>query len=355
MKDPMPQNKRFPLNAVPGYAAALPGIQLGARVPTDASDDDLRFLRQIGVEWAVVSLGHLHEHSRAVYVALRERFARFGLQIYRIANHALHNMDDVVLNLPGRDARIQAYLNYIRDLGAAGIRYATYAHMPNGIWTTGDEEIRGGATGRAFRLDRPGVGTMPGHAWRGELTHGRRYSEDELWDNYTYFIRQVVPVAEEAGVRIGIHPDDPPAHAVGGIPRCIFSSFEGYRRAIELADSGNIGVCLCIGCWLEGGERMGKSVVETIRYFGSRGKLFKVHMRNVTAPLPAGFVETFLDDGYGDMPAVMRALQEVGFDGLVISDHIPQMVGGRYASEALAVGYIKGLVHSMVAVEPQPH
>ena len=347
----MSQPERFLLRAGAGYTAARPGIQIGARVPADASDDDLRFLRQVGVEWAVISLGHLPEHSRAAYLALRERFAIFGLQIYRIANHTLHNMDAVVLNLPGRDAKIEAYLQYIRDLGAAGIRYATYAHMPNGIWTTGDEEIRGGATGRAFRLGQPGIGTMPGRTWQGELTHGRRYSEDEMWENYGYFIRKVAPVAEEAGVRIGIHPDDPPVYDVGGVPRCIFGSFDGYRRAIEIAGSPNIGVCLCVGCWLEGGERMGRSVVETIRYFGGMGKLFKVHLRNVTAPLPEGFVETFLDDGYGDMAAVIRALHEVRFDGLVISDHIPHMVGGRYASEALAVGYMKGLLH---AIAQQP-
>jgi mannonate dehydratase len=167
--------------------------------------------------------------------------------------------------------------------------------------------------------------------------------KQSMWDNYIHFIRQVVPVAEEAGVRIGIRPDDPPVYDVGGIPRCIFGSFAGYCRALELADSPNIGVCLCVGCWLEGGERMGRSVIETIRYFGGLGKLFKVHLRNVTAPLPAGFVETFLDDGYGDMAAVVRALHEVGFDGLAISDHIPNMVGGRYASEALAVGAMKGL------------
>jgi mannonate dehydratase len=343
----VPETVRYPMKAVPGYSSSRLGMQIGSRLPIPTSDDDLRFVGQIGVEWAVVSLGMLPEHNAAAYAALRERFAAFGLQIYRIANHPLQNMSEVTLNLPGRDAKIEQYLQYIRNLGAAGIRYATGGHAPNGIWTTGDEPIRGGATSRAFRLGRPAMGTMPDRTYHGELTHGRRYSEEELWDNYAYFIRKVVPVAEEAGVRIGIHPDDPPVYDVGGIPRCIFGSFDGYKRALEIADSPNIGMCLCVGCWLEGGERMGKSVVETIRYFGSRGKIFKVHLRNVTAPLPEGFVETYLDDGYGDMEAVMRALHEVQFDGLVISDHVPHMVGGRYASEALAVGYMKGLLREI--------
>ena len=129
-------------------------------------------------------------------------------------------------------------------------------------------------------------------------------------------------MAEEAGVRIGIHPDDPPQPVLAGVPRCIFSSFEGYKKALEIANSPNIGMCLCVGCWLEGGPLMGKDAVETIKYFGGRKKLFKVHFRNVSAPLPH-FTETLLDDGYYDMYKVMKALVDVNFDGIAIPDHIP--------------------------------
>lgn len=183
--------------------------------------------------------------------------------------------------------------------------------------------------------------------WEAPLSHGRTYSEDELWDNYAYFVRQVAPVAEDAGVYIGIHPDDPPVYPLGGIPRCIFGSFEGYKRALEIADSPNIGMCLCVGCWLEGGVAMGKDVVETIRYFGSQRKLFKVHLRNVTAPMPEGFVETYLDDGYQDMWAIVHALQQVQYDGVIISDHLQQMVGGRWAAEGWAIGYMRALIQAV--------
>jgi mannonate dehydratase len=158
-----------------------------------------------------------------------------------------------------------------------------------------------------------------------------------------YFIKQVVPVAEEFGVRIGIHPDDPPVPELGGIPRCIFSSFEGYKRALEIADSPNVGMCLCVGCWLEGGEMMGKDVLETIRYFGNLGKLFKIHFRNVEAPLPH-FVETFLNSGYMDMYKVMKALRDVDFDGVVIADHIPRMGSGGWLGTAYTVGYMQALL-----------
>jgi mannonate dehydratase len=169
------------------------------------------------------------------------------------------------------------------------------------------------------------------------------YSKQEIWDNYTYFIKAVVPLAEELGIRIGVHPDDPPAPELGGIPRCIFSSFDGYKRALEIANSPNVGMCLCVGCWLEGGPLMGKDVVETIHYFGGQGKLFKVHFRNVNAPLPH-FVETFIDNGYMDMYNVMKALKEVNFDGVVIPDHIPGMVGERRVGTAYSIGMMKALL-----------
>jgi mannonate dehydratase len=256
-------------------------------------------------------------------------------------------MQEVTLNLPGRDQKIEEYKAYLRHLGKAGIYYTTYAHMGNGIWSTARETTRGGASARGFDLAK--AYTEEGSGWwnekrfRGPLTQGRVYSEKEIWDNYTYFIKQVVPVAEEAGVRIGIHPDDPPVPVLGGVPRCIFGNFEGYQRAFEIADSPNVGMCLCCGTWDEGGELMGKNVLETINYFGKQGKIFKIHFRNISAPLPH-FVETFVDDGYIDMWTVMRALRQVNFNGVMIPDHIPDMIGGSRAGNAYAIAYMKALL-----------
>jgi mannonate dehydratase len=186
------------------------------------------------------------------------------------------------------------------------------------------------------------------HPWSGvyyktPLSHGRRYAEDEIWDNFTFFIKEVAPVAEEAGVRIGIHPDDPPVPELAGVPRCIFSSFDGYKRALEIADSPNVGMCLCVGCWLEGGDLMGQGVLETIKYFGAQHKIFKVHFRNVNAPLPH-FVETFVDNGYMDMYKVMKALKEADFNGVIIPDHIPTMANDPKLGTAFTLGYMKALL-----------
>jgi mannonate dehydratase len=340
----MTEPNLYPLKAVPGYRSSRPGIQVGIQLAPDASAEDMRFARQLGVEWVMTSLPQGVEATPSAYKAVCDRFAAEGLKVYRLANHSCHNMEAVTLGLADRDAKIQEYLTYLRNISRVGVRYATYAHMANGIWSTEPEAIRGEAKGRALRLQDTPAGDWVGKAYFGPLTHDRRYTEEELWDNYEYFIRTVVPVAEGEGIRIGIHPDDPPVYELGGIPRCIFGTFKGYVKALEIADSPNIGVCLCCGCWLEGGDAMGADLLTAVREFGTKGKLFKVHFRNVTAPLPDGFVETFLDDGYMDMGRVTRALRDVGFDGAVISDHGQTMVGGRYASEAFAIGYMKGLL-----------
>jgi mannonate dehydratase len=176
------------------------------------------------------------------------------------------------------------------------------------------EAARGGAPARGFDLAKADKGYWNGKAFEAPLAHGRKYTREEIWENYVYFIKQVKPVAEELGIRIGIHPDDPPVEELAGVPRCIFANFDGYKKALEIADSPNIGMCLCVGCWLEDGKRMGRNAEETIRYFGGQKKLFKVHFRNVTQPLPH-FVEIFADAGYAKMYPIMKALQDADFRG----------------------------------------
>lgn len=324
-----------------------PGLKIAAQVNPEPDEAELAFIQQMGVEY-VVLWTNAEKASAEYYASRRALFGAHGLKVYGFGDSDVHNQDAIVLGLPNRDAKIEEYKQHLRNLGKAGIPYTTYAHMANGIWSTQPELTRGGAPARAFNLEAAEKGHWAGTEYSMPLTHGREYSQEEIWDNFVYFIRQVVPVAEEAGVRIGIHPDDPPVPELGGIPRCIFSSFEGYRRALEIADSPNVGICLCVGCWLEGGSLMGKDVFETIRYFGEQKKLFKVHFRNVNQPLPY-FVETFIDDGYMDMYHVMKALRAVDFDGVMIPDHIPTMAGDRRVSTAFTIGYMKALMERVNA------
>jgi mannonate dehydratase len=323
-----------------------PGIKIAHNVSPEPTPEDLQFLQALGVKY--VTAWAKPDKATPEYYASRKRlFADAGLTLYGFGNLGVHNQDDIVLNLPGRDAKIEAYKQHLRNLAAAGIPYTTYAHMGNGIWSSPRETSRG-ASARAFDLNHRAMGNWDGRAYDLPLSHGRVFSQDEIWDNYTYFIRAVAPLAEELGVLIGIHPDDPPQPMLGGVPRCIFSSFDGYRRALEIAGSPNVGMCLCVGCWLEGGPLMGRGVLETIRYFGEQGKIFKVHFRNVDAPLPH-FVETFLDNGYMDMRKVMLALQQVNYNGILILDHIPQIVNNNQISAAYTIGYIQALLAGVTA------
>jgi mannonate dehydratase len=318
-------------------------IKLCVQSGATPSDEQLLFLKQLGAEY--VSVASTPELRTAEgFLQIKKRYADAGITVYNIGNTSVHNMPEVTLNLPGRDQKIEEYKQYLRNLGQAGITYTTYAHMGNGIWTSGRVAVRG-ASAREFDENSPDArGNWDGNVFTGPLSHGRIFSKDEIWDNYTYFIKQVAPVAEQSGVHIGIHPDDPPVPVLAGVPRCIFGNFDGYRRAMEIANSPNVGICLCCGTWLEGGKKLtGKDPEEMIRYFGAR-KIWKIHFRNVNAPLPH-FVETFMDDGYYDMWKIMKALRDVNFDGIVILDHSPTMVGGNYTQTAYGFAYMKALLN----------
>ena len=180
-------------------------------------------------------------------------------------------------------------------------------------------------------------------------THGRAYTSEEVWDNYAYFIRQMVPVCAEAGVRLALHPNDPPSpQPLGGIP-CLIHSFDTYRRAFAIADSvgaggSALGMEFCCGCWLEGGAGFG-DIFDGIRTFTAEDRILIVHFRNVTAPLPV-FTETFLDNGYMDMYRVMRTFVQAGYHGTMILDHSPKFAGdyAKGSGTAYALGYMRALM-----------
>jgi len=354
---PSPSRRQFAATiaaaaAVPAAAAKKPlqplspGIKISLQIPTEPSDEDLQFANQLGVEYVNIPTGG-ERSTLETFKRLKAKVEAAGLKVWNIGNSNVHNMPEVTLNLPGRDKKIEEYKQFLRNLAEAGIYYTTYAHMGNGIWSSERETTRGGASARAFRMETA-KGYWVGKVFEPPLTHGRKFTKEELWENYTYFIKQVVPVAEELGIRIGIHPDDPPVPELGGVPRCIFGNFDGYVRALEIANSPNIGVCLCCGTWMEGGKGMGKDVYEAVRAFAKMGKLWKIHFRNVTAPIPY-FVETFVDNGYTDMRKLMKTLVEVDFRGNLIADHVPQMVGHRMVGWAYSIGYIKALYASAKA------
>ncbi|MBP85188.1 MAG: D-mannonate dehydratase [Planctomycetaceae bacterium] len=323
-----------PRTAIDEYDPA--NVKLARRVPGSLSDDDMRFLQQLGLRWVRVDLTR-EQANLGFLKGLQERFARYDISIYS-AVHPVQASVKIGLGLDGRDAEIAEYQQFLQALGRLKIPVAGYAFHPGNTYSTGRIEHRGYSV-RLFDLD----------VFRRKFEKqmfDREYTAEEMWDNYEYFMRRVLPVAEDSEVRLALHPDDPPVEMMNGVAK-LFTHYEGYRRADEIANhSPYWGVLLCVGTWSEGGNKMGKDVFEMIRHFGSKEKLFAIHFRNVSGTLPR-FYETFPDDGYQDMPRVMRTLREVGFNGSAIGDHIPQMIndtGLQQAGAAYCVAYMRALL-----------
>lgn len=331
----------LPLAAAAPLRAAIdeydPGnIKLAHRTPWNASDDELLFLKQIGLRWARLEYGSQDPRVDALR-QVQKRFAGFGLQIYGAVPEAYRSLR-IQLGQPGRDQDIETYRTFLRSLGALGILVAPYDFHPANTYTTAVVERRG-YRAREFNL----------HDFRTKVEKqrfDREYSAEEIWACYTYFIKAVLPVAEEAGVKMALHPDDPPLAKMNGVAK-LFINYEGYRRAEQVAGgSAAWGIRLCVGTWAEGGDQMGKDVFEMIRDFGGRGKIYDVDFRNVTSPLPR-FVETFPDDGYLDMYQVMKALRQVRFNGSAVPDHVPELAGDtgiRRAGTAYCIAAMRALL-----------
>lgn len=301
------------------------------------TDDDLLFLRQIGLEWARLEFGETDDAGFDVLKAWKDRFARYGIKIYSGVHYSYRN-PKVQLGQPGRDEHIERYRIFLRDMGRLQIPVASYDFHPANTYTTKMVQRRGYTT-RQFDLED----------FRTKVekpAFDREYSADDIWSSYTYFMKAVLPAAEEAGVKLALHPDDPPLARMNGVAK-LFTHYDGYHRAEQIAGGSKAwGLTFCVGTWSEGGTKMGKDVFEMIRDFGGRGKIFEVHFRNVTGPLPH-FDETFPDDGYMDMYQVMKALRQVRFTGAAEPDHVPKLAGDTgllRAGSAYCISYMKALL-----------
>ncbi|MBT4499374.1 MAG: mannonate dehydratase, partial [Gemmatimonadetes bacterium] len=176
-----------------------------------------------------------------------------------------------------------------------------------------------------------------------ELTHGRAYTTEEMWANYEYYLERLLPVAEEAGITLALHPDDPPVPSLGGIPR-LFHDFAGFKRAIDTFDSPNHGLDFCMGCWSEMGGH--EKVMEGIRHFAGRKRIVYIHFRDVIGG-PDCFHECFIDEGQVDTFEVVKTLKELDFDGFMITDHVPHVVGDSpwgHRGRAHAIGFMQALI-----------
>jgi mannonate dehydratase len=293
---------------------------------------------------------------------LRDRCESAGLVVEGIENVPYRHWDKVLRGQPGREEQLENYRTTIRNMAAAGIPVLGHHFLPTYVWRTDLEaKGRGGARVTAFDAARVDEGNaLAGYKLTPRQPFEEPIGSEQMWENYAVFLEAVLPVAEEVGVRLAVHPDDPPTGTpLGGVAR-ILSSPESLKQAYELSGGSPAwGLDLCLGTVSEmAGE---ESVNRVIDFFGPRGRIFYVHFRDVQGVVPR-FQECFLGEGNYDPAAVLRRLAMVGFDGFIIDDHVPAMVGDEdtwadtasaaYVSRgrAHAIGYLQGLMNALQSV-----
>ena len=245
------------------------------------------------------------------------------------------------LGLPGRDEEIQTAIDLIQNLGKLGVEVWCYEWMPIFNWMRTSTTIRSRGGALVTGYDHSLMEDAP-------LTEYGEVSEETLWENLEYFLKAVLPVAEEAGVKLAMHPDDPPRSPIRGLGR-IMRSVDNFQRLLDIVPSPMNGITLCQGNF----TLMTDDLPPAIRKFGD--KIFFVHMRDVRGHADK-FEETFHDDGKTDMLACMQAYKDIGFEGVLRPDHVPTMEGDNndhagYSSigRLFAIGYIKGLRQAVYA------
>lgn len=329
----------------------------------DLTEERLRFAAQIGASGLQMNNPTLPGETRweeGDVRALVEKVAAAGLRFEAIENVPTHFYHKAMLGLEGRDEQIENYKATIRAVARAGVPVLGYHFMPNSVWTTDSQaRTRGGATARQFdmavveanadnlELLRSFMPTTLGRASSMPVfgKDGPQVSEAQMWENYEYFIKAVLPVAEEEGLRLALHPDDPPVPMLGGVAR-LFYKPENFKKAYEIAGrSPAWALDLCLGCCSEmpGGK---DNVREMIEYFAPRAALAYIHFRDVQGTVP-NFTECFIGDGNYDPAEVMVLLAKNGFDGFLLDDHVPKMEGDsdwNHRGRAHAIGYLQGLL-----------
>ncbi len=335
-------------------------MRICAYAGLDAQDDYLRLLKQYGVNDVVLSSISHPDFARRFsaenadkagahwdfldLVHVRKRCEDAGMRVAAIENPVpAWCYDRVMLGLPGRDQQLENLIITIRNMGRAGVPAFGYHWMVN----------QRGATRNSWRtsLTTPGRGGSQVSSFEMEIAkhsplfRDREYTEDEMWANYAYFIEAIIPEVEKAGVRLALHPDDPPVEKLGGIPR-LFHDFDGFQRAMEVADNSSAsGLNFCLGNW----TAMGTDILAAIRHFGGRGQIVYGHAQGVQGTVPS-FRECFLDEADCDFLAVLRTFKEVGFNSVLLPGHCPHTlyeneIGGQ--GLVYAVGYMKGLLNAV--------
>lgn len=311
-----------------------------ASVLTPLSDENLTLAAQCGVDEIVVRYPgpDLTELDR-----VQARIRSYGMEIAAVEGYL--PIERIKLGTDdGTD--LAAMKALVQHLGGLEIGLVCYNFMAGTDWirTAIDAPERGGATTTAFCLRDLEHARIPGRPpFSAELEPGSR--RPELWANLQRFLEEVIPVAEDAGVVMAMHPDDPPLPSLLGNDR-IMHDVSGFERLVELVPSPSNKIAFCQGTFSE----MGIDIPATIRRLGPH--IAYVHFRDVIGTADE-FRETWQDNGQTDMAEAMRAYRDVGFEGPVRPDHVPMMLGEddgepgyTMLGRLFAYGYIRGMMHA---------
>jgi len=314
-------------------------MRVGLGQFNELTDEMCQFIKQIGCDDFLMNTPNLPTEGgiwqSGDLAALKARADAHELRLMALENVPVPFYVDIMLGREGREQQMTNMVTTVRNMGKVGIPILGYHWMPAKVWRSQPpEELRGGALATRFNgaehVDAP-------------LAFDRDYTAEELWDNYCWYLDRILPEAENACVRLALHPDDPPVPTLGGVAR-IFGSFEGFKRAMDKYDSPFHGLDFCMGCWSEMGGH--ENVMKGFDYFVPAGKVVYIHFRDVKGTADC-FHECFIDDGQVDTFAVVQRLHELCFDGFMIPDHVPGTVGDspwHHRGRAHCVGFMQALV-----------
>jgi mannonate dehydratase len=238
---------------------------------------------------------------------------------------------------PDRDRDIECFQQHIANCAKVGVKGTKYNLSLLGVPRTRRTPGRGGSTYSTWKL-------AEAKERAAGKTRAGRVTADIYWERITYFLERVVPVAEEYKMRLACHPQDP------GVPDgfegidAVLGTVEGLKKLVGIKESQYHGLNFCQGTISEMLAKPGEEIFDVIRWFGSRGKIFNVHFRNIRGRRD-NFHEVYPDEGDVDMWKAVKTYQEVGYDGMLMYDHIPDADDGD-ASRAFAYGYIRALIHA---------
>jgi len=283
-------------------------------------------------------------------IGLRRAVQEAGLELEAIENFDPAHWHDVLLDGPKKPRQLENLKTLLRNVGRAGIPIVGYnfsiagvAGRVKGRFARGEAE----AVGMEGPLDRP----LPrGMVWNmiydPNAPSGTEPSAtpEQLWQRLQDFLNAVLPVAEEVGVTLAAHPDDPPLPSVRGQPRLVYQP-RLYQKLLDLNPSPRHALEFCVGTLAEMTEG---DVYDAIDTYSRQGRVAYVHLRNVRGKVPF-YQETFIDDGDVDILRVMRVLKRNGFQGVLIPDHAPQMscAAPWHAGMAYALGYMRAALQEL--------